>query len=111
MTGLAAPCSPSAEAEIGHERSAALVDEQVARLDVAMHQALGVGVVQGLGHGCHGIRRFAERIADWARALARSLPSMYLDTIKQGKSGLLPTSYTGTMFAWSRLATARASRR
>ena len=46
--------------EIGHERLAALVEQDVARLDVPMHQTLLVGVVQRLGHRRHQFDRFVD---------------------------------------------------
>jgi ADP-ribosylglycohydrolase len=42
---------PQRKSEVGHERPAALVEEDVAGLDVPMHQTLFVGVVQGFGDG------------------------------------------------------------
>ena len=52
---------PQGQPEIGHERLAALVEQDVARLDVPMHQPLLVGVVQRLGHRRHQFDRFVER--------------------------------------------------
>ena len=52
-----------------------------------------MGVVQGLGHRRHQLRRFCQgRPTFWPDRLARVLPSMNLDTTKQGKSSVLPTS-------------------
>ena len=57
-----------------------------------------VGVVQRLGHRRHQFRRLraAESRARLSR-VARSVPSMYFETTKQGQSSVLPTSKTGTM--------------
>ena len=52
---------PQGQPEIGHERLAALVEQNVARLDVPMHQPLLVGVVQCLGHRRHQFDRFVQR--------------------------------------------------
>ena len=52
--------------EIGHERLAALVEQNVARLDVPMHQPLLVGVVQRLGHRRHQFDRFVQSRAGTA---------------------------------------------
>lgn len=41
--------------------------------------------------------------------MARSVPSIYFETTKQGNRSVLPTSDTGTKLAWSWLATVRAS--
>ena len=90
---LAEVLLPQGQAEIGHERLAAGVEQDVARLDVPMDQPLLVGVVQRLGHRRHQFRRFARRKAGSALILvARSLPSMYFETTKQGQSSVLPTS-------------------
>ena len=67
--------------EVGHERLARGVEQDVGRLDVAVDQAPGVGVVQGLGDRRHQLGRLPERRAGpAASASARSLPSMYLET-------------------------------
>jgi hypothetical protein len=47
--------------EIRHEGLAAPVEQDVARLDVPMHQTLLVGVVQRLGHRRHQLDRFVDR--------------------------------------------------
>ena len=52
---------PQGQPEIGHERLAAPVEQDVARLDVPMHQPLLVGVVQRLGHRRHQFDRFVDR--------------------------------------------------
>ena len=39
------------EAEIGDAWLASFVEQDIGRLDVAVYQALGVGVVQGIGDG------------------------------------------------------------
>ena len=75
-----------------------------------MNQPLLVGVVQRLGHRRHQFDGFAQRTSrDCLSLVARSVPSMYFETTKQGNCSVLPTSKTGTMFGWSRLATVRAS--
>ena len=51
---LFSQCQP----EIDDVRLAVLADQNVARLDVPMHQSLLVGVVQGLGHRRHQFGRF-----------------------------------------------------
>ena len=52
---------PQGQPEVGHERLAALVEQDVAGLDVPMHQPLLVGVVQRLGHRRHQFDRFVDR--------------------------------------------------
>ena len=52
---------PQGQPEIGHKRLAALVEQDVARLDVPMHQPLLVGVVQRLGHRRHQFDGFVHR--------------------------------------------------
>jgi hypothetical protein len=49
---------PQGQAKVSHERFAALVEQDVARLDVAVHQPLSVSMVKRLGHRrreCHGL--------------------------------------------------------
>ena len=57
---------PQGQPEIRHERLAALVEQDVARLDVPMHQPLLVGVVQRLGHRRHQFDGFVQRQAGTA---------------------------------------------
>ena len=52
--------------EIRHERLAALVEQDVAGLDVPMHQPLLVGVVQRLGHRRHQFDGFVDATAGTA---------------------------------------------
>ena len=79
--------------EVGHERLARGVDQDVGRLDVPMDQPSGVGVVQGLGDRRHQFRRLPEGQVEPALILtARSLPSMNFETTKQRPSSVRPTS-------------------
>ncbi len=61
------PCSladillPQCQPEIRDERLAALVEQEIPGLDVPMHQALLVSVVQCLGHGRHQFDRLGDR--------------------------------------------------
>jgi len=51
---------PQRQPEVPDERLAALVEQDVAGLDVPMHQPLLVGVVQRLGHCRHQFDGFGE---------------------------------------------------
>ena len=51
---------PQGQPEIGHERLAALVEQNVAGLDVSMHQPLLVSVMKCLGHRRHQFDRFVD---------------------------------------------------
>ncbi len=84
--------------EVGQTGDAAGVDQDVGRLDVAMEQVVGMGVMQGVGQGGDQLRRRGEAIADaHSSRCFRSPPSMYFDTTYQPPSSVRPTSYTGTM--------------
>ena len=57
---LAEVLVPEGQPEVGHARLACCVDQDVGRLDVAVDQPSGVGVVQGLGDRRHQLRRLPE---------------------------------------------------
>ena len=42
--------------EVRHDREAIVIEEDVVRLDVAVHDTLAVGVVECAGHLCRGRR-------------------------------------------------------
>src|ERR1019366_4501930 len=54
---------PQGQSEIRHERFAVLVEEDVAGLDVSMHNLLLVGVVQRFCHGSHQFYGLVQRQA------------------------------------------------
>ena len=58
---LAAIVVPQRQPEVSHPRLALEIDEDVGRLDVAVDQAPGVGMVQCLGDHRDQLGRFAER--------------------------------------------------
>ena len=66
---------PQGQAEVQHEWFTIQIDQDIARLDIAVYQALLVGVVQGLGDGGHQFCRLAagETFASraWTRAFVR----------------------------------------
>jgi hypothetical protein len=78
--------------EVGDEGLAGFVDQDVARLDVAMGQPLLVGVVQRQGNRRDNLQCLLQARRESFRRLVRSVPSMYFDTTKQGNSVVLPTS-------------------
>ena len=54
---------PQRQAEIGDAWLASFVEQDIGRLDVAVYQAFGVGVVQGIGDGGDQVGGFLERRA------------------------------------------------
>ena len=81
------------EAEVGQERLARGIEQDVGGFDVAVDQAVGVGVMQGLGDGGDQQRRVAERGTSLsAIRAARSLPATNLETTKQSPSSVRPAS-------------------
>ena len=100
---------PQGQPEIGHERLAAPVEQDVARLDVPMHQPLLVGVVQRLGHRRHQFDRFVDRQPGLLEPRGEVGA---VDVLRDDEAGEVLGAadiMTGTMFGWSRLATVRAS--
>ena len=89
---------PQCQPEVRNERLAAPVEQDVPGLDIAMDQPLLVRVVQRLGHGRHQFGRPGIESPDCLILVARSVPSMYFETTKQGNCSVLPTSKTGTMW-------------
>ena len=78
------------QAEVGDMGLALVVDQDIARLDVSMHKPLLVGIVQCLGDGGHQIRASAAEKPGLLSLIARSVPSIYLETTKHGNSPCFP---------------------
>ena len=59
---IAGVVQPFGEAEVGHERFALFVQQDVSRLEVPVEQSHAMSVVDGTGNLCHQLHGLARRI-------------------------------------------------
>ena len=84
--------------KVGHMRLTLAVDQDVRRLDIAMHELLGVRVVQRIGHLDDQPGGPVRRDAAPPSIIPRSVdPSMYSITTKIVPSSSVTTSWTVTI--------------
>ena len=95
--------------EVGHQRVPA-GEQDVLRLDVAMHNTLAVGIAEGVGHLPCNLQGVLDGELALPRQPTRRLSPSTNGIVYQSWPELSPESWTGRMFGCCRRAVVRISR-